>query len=388
VTAQGNVPGTGINAQANLPTASGAVGAQTGAAATGNVAGANVGANLGAKTTAKWATTAPQQLTKVDTNLSSALKASTTTNVTPNAANITAGATTGTTANATAAVSPFKSQQAAFMSGWANGVRTNYFIGGTPFFGGTPFYNQGFWTGRNLIGLGISALTGTPYGYGGLYGGMGGGWWGYSPWLGYQPYSYWWGNPGWAGINNWVGYGWNSPYVYDYGPGGTVVYQGNQVLVNSQPVATTSEYAQSAAALATIDASMVANVKPEDWMPLGTFSLATSANEKNPSRVIQLALAKQGLISGTIFNRSSGNTYTVQGRVDPNTQRVAFTIGNQMDTVFETGLFNLTQNEAPLLVHFGPTQTQTYFVARLPAPETTAEATTQSAAVPQPAIAR
>jgi hypothetical protein len=403
-----NAPNTGVGANINTPNAnvgtnvnpsvSGAAGATAGTgnigAATTGQAGANLGANVnaagagaqaGAATTAqgtartapKWRTATPQQLAKVQTNLNSAIKSSATTNAT---------ATGGTSGSAS--VNP---QRAAYMAGWANGVRSGYYYGGSPFFGGSPFYNQGFWTGRNLIGLGISAATGTPYGYsggyGGMYGGLGGGWWGYSPWLGYQPWSYWWGTPAWNGINTWTGYGWNSPYYYDYGPGGTVVYQGNQVLVNGQTVGTSADYAQTAAELATIDANMIANVKPEDWMPLGTFSMAISTDESNPSRVLQLALSKQGLISGTVFNRNSGNTYTVQGRVDKDTQRVAFTIGDQKDTVFETGLFNLTQQEANLLVHFGPTQTQNYLIARLPPPESGTQAT-QSAAVPQPEIAR
>ena len=78
---------------------------------------------------------------------------------------------------------------------------------------------------------------------------------------------------------------------------------------------------------------------------------------------------KQGLISGTIFNKESGNLYTLQGKVDPQTQRVAFTIGNDPNTVMETGLYNLTQNATPVLVHFGPEQTATYVFARLPEPK-------------------
>src|SRR5262249_12951058 len=78
---------------------------------------------------------------------------------------------------------------------------------------------------------------------------------------------------------------------------------------------------------------------------------------------------KQGLISGTIFNQESGNLYTIQGKVDPQTQRTAFTIGNDPNTVMETGLYNLTQQETPVLVHFGADKTATYLFARLPEPK-------------------
>jgi hypothetical protein len=192
-----------------------------------------------------------------------------------------------------------------------------------------------------------------------------GNWWGYSPWLGSYPYGYWYGNPGWGTFANM--YGWNSPFFYDYGTNGNVVYSGNQVLVNDQPVGTAEQYAQSAADLATITQDQMN--APHDWMPLGTFAVATSQTDKEPARVAQLAYDnKQGLLSGTIFNKDSGNLYTLQGKVDPQSQRVAFTIGNDPNTVMETGLYNLTQNTTPVLVHFGPEKTATYVFARLPEP--------------------
>jgi hypothetical protein len=105
---------------------------------------------------------------------------------------------------------------------------------------------------------------------------------------------------------------------------------------------------------------------------------------------MQLAVNKEGIISGTIHNRLSGNTYTVQGRVDKDTQRVAFTIGNDRNAVIETGIFNLTQDETPVLCHFGGSQTQTYLLARLPgetetpAPDATAPADPPPPAPPAP----
>ena len=86
-----------------------------------------------------------------------------------------------------------------------------------------------------------------------------------------------------------------------------------------------------------------------------------------------------------IHNNKSDKTYTVQGRVDKDTQRVAFTIGNDPNTVMETGMFNLTQNETPVLVHFGPTQTANYLFVRLPEPSQEQAAAATTAAAPQPA---
>jgi hypothetical protein len=97
--------------------------------------------------------------------------------------------------------------------------------------------------------------------------------------------------------------------------------------------------------------------------------MAVADNEVDPARVLQLAVSKDGLVSGTIYNRTSGNTYSVQGRVDKETQRLAFTIGDDANTVLETGIYNLTQDQTPVLCHFGLSQTQVYLLARLPEPE-------------------
>lgn len=260
---------------------------------------------------------------------------------------------------------------------------TNSFLFGNPYgpyagglYRGSPYFGGNFWSGRNLVGLGVASALGGGYGYGGGYGN----WWGYSPWLGNRPYGYWYSNPGWTTFGSYYG----QPYYYDYGPGGNVVYQGGQVIVNDQPVGTAADYAESAAELAMVTQEQIQG--DHDWVPLGTFSVATSMEDKDPARVAQIAYDnKQGLISGTIFNRQSNNLYTLQGKVDRETQRVAFTIGNDPNAVFETGLYNLTQNATPVLLHQGPSQTQTWLFARLPEPKDEAAATT--AALPQQPVA-
>ena len=259
--------------------------------------------------------------------------------------------------------------RATYWSNWGGNVR-NGFVFGT---GGVPFYGNNFWSTRSLIGLGLAAS-----GIGGYYGQ--GGWWGYSPWLGYQPYGYWYGNPGWNTFSGF--YGWNSPYFYDYGPYGNVVYRDNYVYVNDQRVGTAADYSASAAELASITPELM-NAQHE-WVPLGTFSVATNQDDSNPARVAQLAHDnKQGLISGTMFNRESGNLYTVQGKVDPQTQRVAFTVGKDPTAVFETGLYNLTQEETPVLVHMGSTKTETWLFARLPEPKESDQPAATTAAPPE-----
>ncbi len=417
-TASGLTAG-GINAGANAGAAAHTA-LRPNIGATSNLgANTNLGANAATSAgnfRANWHNATSAQLQGVHSNLASAVKASTpaataattagtaarTATTANTAANTAANVNAATTANVNnfATINPVRGN---FWGGLGQGLLNSamwgnaygpYGMYGMGFYGGGyPFLGGGFWGNRSLIGMGVAnALLGGGYGgyggygglgYGGLgYGGMGGGWWGYSPWASSYPYSYWYGNPGWNTFANM--YGWNQPFFYDYGQGGNVVYSGNQVLVNDQPVGTPEQYAQSAAELATVTQEEMN--APHDWMPLGTFAVATSQNDKNPERVAQLAYDnKQGLISGTIFNKQSGNLYTIQGKVDPQTQRVAFSIGKDPNTVMETGLYNLTQNTTPVLVHFGPEQTATYVFARLPEPKEGEQAATANANATPPA---
>lgn len=289
----------------------------------------------------------PAQLQRVNTNINTAVKAHAGHHASGAAANL---------AHAGAANLP----HSAALASQATHIRANW--------NQHPHqcFHHNWWVGRSLFGFGGL----------GWYGG-----WGYSPWLNYNPWWYWWGRPSWNSCASYLPYGWNNGYYYDYGAGGNVIYDNGQVTVDGQTIGTDAEYAQSAYALAQVTPEELKAVKPGDWMALGTFSMAVSDSEVDPARVVQLAVSKNGLVSGTIYNRTSGNTYAIQGRVDDN-QRVAFTIGDDSDTVLETGIFNLTQDQTPVLCHFGTSQTQTYMLVRLPQPEH--EATPEAAATVQP----
>ncbi|MCH8923324.1 MAG: hypothetical protein IIA67_09290 [Planctomycetes bacterium] len=59
----------------------------------------------------------------------------------------------------------------------------------------------------------------------------------------------------------------------------------------------------------------------------------------------------------------------MQGSVDKTTQRAAWAIGNNKNTVFDTGIYNLTKDETQVLVHFGKEKTQTWFLVRMNDPD-------------------
>ncbi len=163
---------------------------------------------------------------------------------------------------------------------------------------------------------------------------------------------------------------WSQPVYYDYGTGGNVTYENNYVYVGGEQVATTDEFAQSAMALATPAPPASEEVAEQaEWLPLGTFAVSMNEKDTQPSMVVQLAVNKEGIISGSLYNSDTDQAQAIQGQVDKQTQRAAFRIGESEDIVVETGLYNLTQDEAAVLVHFGPDRVENYLLVRLDAPE-------------------
>jgi hypothetical protein len=85
---------------------------------------------------------------------------------------------------------------------------------------------------------------------------------------------------------------------------------------------------------------------------------------------IQLAVNKQGIIRGDYTDNGTNKNQAVQGAVDKQTQRISFTVGENTTNVVETGLYNLTKDEAPCLIHFGNERTEQWLLVRLQKPET------------------
>ena len=209
---------------------------------------------------------------------------------------------------------------------------------------------------------------------------FGGSWWGMHPhprgyWhYGYlnRPAGYWWRATAWTGVASWFApWGWNNDnyYYYDYGSGGNVTYQDNSVMMDGQPLCTTEEFAQSAAELAVVEPPGDEQAAAAaDWQPLGTFALSTSTDDDSLKRIVQLAVDKTGIVSGTLTNTQTNQLFTVQGRVDKETQRVALMLVERPEIVLETGLYNLTQAEAPAMIHFGADKSEQALLVRLEEP--------------------
>jgi hypothetical protein len=199
---------------------------------------------------------------------------------------------------------------------------------------------------------------------------------------------HWWGNwypgYGWATSNPWwwwapatVGFvtgfvsgaATSEPYYSDYGV--TTVYQGDTVYVDGQPAGSTKEYTEKAVALA----NKVESAPPptpakkegsDEWLPLGVWAL-TQEEKGDAVMFFQISVSKDGVISGAYKNTLIGTTEQIVGSVDTKTQVAAWRIGQNGETVIETGLFNLTRDVTSVAVHFKD-NTQTWLMVRLPQP--------------------
>jgi hypothetical protein len=161
-------------------------------------------------------------------------------------------------------------------------------------------------------------------------------------------------------VGDWLDYAAVAPIYYNYGD--NVVYQDNSVYVNGQDVGTAQQYYQQADDLASAGAQ--ADASPdEQWLPLGVFSLVQSGQDL-PTVTIQLAVNKQGILRGNYTDTVADQTFPIKGEVDKATQRAAWIVGDNKSTIMETGIYNLTKDEAPVMVHFGQDRTKQWLLVR------------------------
>ena len=168
----------------------------------------------------------------------------------------------------------------------------------------------------------------------------------------------------WGAVAGMYGYGNAAPISYDYG--NSVNYQQGNVVVNGQSVGTAEDYSQQASDLAATGAAADTSAT-DKWLPLGVFAMVR--NEKqHPQLIVQLAINEQGILRGNFTDEVTDHTQPLHGAVDKETQRAAWTVGDNTQTVMEAGLNNLTQSEAPALVHKNG-KTDHWILVRLDQPQ-------------------
>jgi len=177
----------------------------------------------------------------------------------------------------------------------------------------------------------------------------------------------WWGWGTWGTVSTWVPWGWSQPRYYNFGD--NIYFQGDMVYYNSQPLVTTQEFIAQAEDIAF---SIPEEQPDEDsWMPLGVFALTSETDfaDDEPTMFLQLALSKEGIIGGTFQNVATDTVEPIEGMVDKESQRAAWTIVGETRPLMEAGVANLTQDTTPVLIHFEDDTTQQWLLVRLEEPE-------------------
>ena len=164
------------------------------------------------------------------------------------------------------------------------------------------------------------------------------GWWGGSRNLGWNffwgdrcwrnnPW-YWWGGCSAPLLTTWVDFGWNYPCYWDYGPGEYITYYNNTVYVDNQRYATELDYYAQVRNLArSVPPLTQAQLAGIEWLPLGVFAV-TRPGQAQANELVQLAVSKDGILSGTLLNQQTGQARPLQGMVEQATQKAAWTFAD------------------------------------------------------------
>lgn len=197
----------------------------------------------------------------------------------------------------------------------------------------------------------------------------------HSPW-------WWWNHCSWNTAAAFCGYGWGAPIYYDYGAN---VLVGDDVYVDGQDSGPSTAYAQQATELANPPAAEEQPVPPQadeqtpEWQTFGVFAL-TQEESGSAILFLELAMNKDGRISGALTNVLTNDAEMVRGSIDRATQKAAWHVGDKTNTVYETGVANLTLDVAPVLIHLGPQVTQTWLLVRMSSPDQSTMPSTPAAA--------
>jgi hypothetical protein len=204
--------------------------------------------------------------------------------------------------------------------------------------------------------------------------------WRYSRWRD-RPY-YWWGWSSPRGLTDWLVYGFDRPAYWNYGPGGNIWYDGDYVYYDGRRRYSADDYYRHLDDLVhdvpDIDQSAAEKM---DWKPLGVFAVRRE-NDSDSTRTMQLAVNRDGVITGTYFIQSKKQARPLEGRVDETSQRATWTFADgekgKDDVIFETSVYNLTKQSTNIMVHFGPkaSDAEIWQLVRLEQPD--ADATTEN----------
>ncbi len=192
----------------------------------------------------------------------------------------------------------------------------------------------------------------------GWYGGHSGAWWPGQWALAATA----WAPATWATAGGYCGCTGDGVY-YDYGQ--NVAYEDGTVYYGDTPVASAEQYYAQAGQIA--DSGQAS--QNDEWLPLGVFAVIAEPAQTQTDKVVQLAVNKEGVIRGNLQDSLADKVMPVVGAVGKKSQRVALKLEGNDSLVVETGLYNLTNDEVPVLVHFGTERQEPRTLIRLQQPE-------------------
>lgn len=158
-----------------------------------------------------------------------------------------------------------------------------------------------------------------------------------------------WNYTSWPFLTAWCGRDWTYPDYYDSGYSISVTSPDDE-----------SYLQEDLGEAPSLDATA-------SWQPLGVFAMSPSQDwDETPQMFLQLAIEKNGTLSGTFYNHQTDETFPLCGEIDPQSQRAVWEItGAAEHPIFETGLYNLTLPETSVQVHFSDLDIENWLLIRV-----------------------
>jgi hypothetical protein len=174
----------------------------------------------------------------------------------------------------------------------------------------------------------------------------------------------WWGVSTPIVINDWLHYSTRTPRYYYYGDDGVVYYSDNRSYNNFNEVQGYNNFVNQAVTIVkNIPQVNPANVQ---WQPLGVFSLVQDygADDK-PNDYFTLAISKEGIVGGVYLNPDTYQNEEIEGIVDAQSQRAVWKFIGKDWPIFETGIYNLTEDQSTAFIHYSNGRTDSQLLIRL-----------------------
>jgi len=164
----------------------------------------------------------------------------------------------------------------------------------------------------------------------------------------------WWRAPRWTTLNVFLGGLWTVPIYYSVD--GYPIDVTPEMDISPQQGPYQEYYAQEQQGI------------DYEWMPFGVFAAGKDANQAAYSNMfVQLAINKSGAIAGTYYNAATDQVHPLEGYVDQDTQLAMWKVSdNPNSPTMITGIYNLTEDTAPIQVHFPDDNVQDWVFIRLP----------------------